>query len=118
MKFNCTSCGVCCRNLGKLLEYYRSGKAGQRKDYLRILAEEFPYRTNKRGACEKLTKDNFCSVYPDRPTLCNIKKIFELYPQAAKTEKDWYILNAMSCNAMMRQAKVAPIFYITKPFIQ
>jgi len=117
MKFNCTGCGVCCKRLKKILDFYKNIKPGSHQEHLRVMAMEFPYKTNRRGACVKL-KNNRCSIYDSRPLLCNIKGIFEKYPQVAKTEEDWYILNMMACNSMMREEGIPPIFYLNKPFIQ
>lgn len=41
---------------------------------MRRAALTFPYKTDASGVCEKLV-DGKCSVYEDRPLLCNVKEL-------------------------------------------
>ena len=111
MTFNCTSCGQCCKRLGEILEAYQNMPSNQ---ILKLAADDFPHRAID-GVCEKLV-DNQCSIYNDRPLLCNIKGLYEKYPMLASSEKDWYLANMLACNAMISQAKLPKKFHIKKAF--
>lgn len=56
--FICTKCGLCCRNIDKIPEL-KSFDAGD-------------------GRCIHLTKDNLCEIYPSRPDICNVEKMYEI----------------------------------------
>ena len=88
--FPCTSCGECCKRVGSLLQ------SKQQQDvFTRFVINKFPYKANEKGWCEKLNEDNTCSVYDDRPLLCNIKAM------AAARGVPWeysYLLTAKICN--------------------
>ena len=89
--FPCTSCGECCKKIGALLAV---------KDIpdpvTKLLIDAFPYKAQwQNGWCEKLTEDNKCSVYNDRPLLCNIREV------AALRGIPWqihYLQSATICN--------------------
>lgn len=59
MVFECQKCGQCCKNIGK---------TGLLKDF-----------ENEKGECIHLTKDNLCSIYDQRPDICNVEKMYKLY---------------------------------------
>ena len=89
--FPCTSCGECCKKMGLLLnskEHF--------DPFTRFVLDKFPYKTQfQNGWCEKLTEDNKCSVYDDRPLLCNIRAM------AAARGVPWqlhYLEAAKQCN--------------------
>lgn len=92
MEFPCTGCGECCRRLQAVLE------ANHEHPVLKELVERFPFKTTESGACEMLTDDNRCSVYDQRPLLCNIKAGGVLM---GVEESKWYLMNQDYCNSMM-----------------
>ena len=66
MDFPCTSCGLCCKYVGIQLD------KGSTNPLVQLLIDRFPYETNSIGTCEMFV-DGQCSVYHDRPLLCNVK---------------------------------------------
>ena len=92
MAFHCTSCGQCCKKLGELLE------GSRRIPWMRPMVEAFPHKVLEDGSCEMLV-DNRCSVYEDRPLMCNIDRIAkEVRMPIPKIE--WYSLNYQGCNKL------------------
>lgn len=95
MEFPCTGCGACCRVVGSLL----TSDVGKAHPVLDHAIKSFPFKTDSDGACEKLI-DNQCSVYEDRPLLCNVKALGILMK---KDEAEWYRFNAQACNALIER---------------
>lgn len=62
--------------------------------------EKFPFKWDKTGKCEMLGKDNLCRIYENRPLLCNVEKIAEVYKLG---KKEFYNLNIKSCNSMLEE---------------
>lgn len=92
MKFECSSCGLCCKNLRKALT------ATTHPKWLQDIVDVFPHKTNSDGSCEKLI-DNHCSVYKDRPLLCNVERIHD-EAETNMTEDTWYRLNTQACKQL------------------
>jgi len=59
----------------------------------------FPYK-NKDGVCEKLV-DNKCSVYKDRPLVCNIQKVAKYFGSSQYIKQ-----NIEACNRMMDEDNI------------
>lgn len=107
--FPCTSCSLCCRSLGTII---RMTKQGDPESIFYKAAEEFPYSWDESGCCEMLD-NNLCSVYENRPLLCNIKKISELYAKEKDiTLNNLYALNAKVCNSLISAANLHESFMI------
>lgn len=89
--FPCTGCGACCRRIDVVI--------GKLDDMGVKPGNElyFPYKS-EGGKCEKLTSDNKCSVYENRPTICNIEKMMAL---TGMGKNEYYAINAAACNKMM-----------------
>ena len=68
--FPCTKCGLCCAKIGGVLKL-KSSRFQKEID-------EFPYAAKEDGSCEML-KDGLCSVYENRPNICNIGFMKEKY---------------------------------------
>ncbi len=85
--YPCTKCGCCCKRVNVAVE--------RTKD---IEGLEFPYKWDETGRCEMLTDDNLCSVYDDRPLLCNIDKVIEVFKI---DKKEFYKQNTAACNELM-----------------
>jgi Fe-S-cluster containining protein len=93
VEFPCTGCGACCRVIGPLL----GSDIGKTNPILDYAIKSFPYKTDAEGVCEKLV-DNSCSVYEDRPLLCNVKALGILMKQ---DECEWFRFNAEACNRLI-----------------
>lgn len=76
VKFDCKGCGTCCRNLPT--------------------HPLFAGMHNGDGVCFKLV-DNKCSIYEDRPLVCNIYKGWEVIFKDLYTLEQWYELNKKGC---------------------
>lgn len=63
--------------------------------------DEFPHEMNTDGSCEKLV-GNRCSVYEDRPTLCNIEASHEQLDMPM-TKFEWYAVNYKGCDMLQRE---------------
>ena len=70
--FPCTSCGECCKKVGAIL-----ASKEEFDPFTKFLIDKFPYETQwQNGWCEKLIEEDGeykCSVYDERPLLCNVK---------------------------------------------
>lgn len=95
--FPCTQCGQCCRMVRSMLLFKEAISPGMA--YYKEM-NEFPYKADARGACEKLTTDGKCSVYDNRPDLCNIETIRQRYFDHLTTA-EYYSVTAGHCNNMM-----------------
>ena len=85
--FGCIECGLCCVHL---------------PTWMLPAIEQFPYETDENGQCEKLDGTR-CSVYENRPLLCNLEQIDEEL-NTNMTKAEWYGLNAQGCNILLREA--------------
>jgi Fe-S-cluster containining protein len=97
-KYPCTMCGCCCRRISVAVDFYTKIEP----EY------KFPYNWDENGVCEKL-ENNMCSVYDNRPDMCNIDKFIEEY---GLNKEAVYIYNAKSCNKMMEQDGISDEFKI------
>ena len=94
-KFPCTSCGQCCRVVGRLLDQTFDNPI------YNDLVRRFPYGTDLNGSCEMLTDDGLCSVYDHRPLLCNLKLAALLM---GFVDDSWIKLQADDCNQLIDEA--------------
>jgi len=106
MEFPCTGCGVCCQKIRDTLNNAEDMKS---LSVLYKALKEFPYEPNEDGSCSML-EDNRCSVYEDRPLLCNIKKLGEV---SGYHQTTWYSLNAISCNILIKEAGLDESYFVT-----
>jgi hypothetical protein len=102
--FPCSGCGQCCRFIGKVLNSNVDANTP-----IGALIKEFPYKPNANGDCEMLV-DGQCSVYEDRPVLCNIKKMSELF--YSDDPIGHYLDCAHVCNALISYADLDPSYMI------
>ena len=88
MKFECDSCGLCCQNIGSI-------KTISEEIALSLINENvvFTYK-EVNGMCEKFI-DNKCSVYENRPLICNVEKMAELL---SIEKSEFYKENTIACN--------------------
>lgn len=88
--FPCTGCGCCCKIINVLHE-----AAQAFKDKVDV---SFPYKWDETGRCEKLGDDNKCMVYDNRPLICKVDEIGELF---GLTTEENHQLTAKSCNKLI-----------------
>ena len=91
--FECKMCGMCCRNIRRYKdEIYPIFK--------RLLGETIPNFDieDDNGVCVHLTEDNKCSIYEERPILCNTEFMFELLSATLGiTKSELYKTQILSC---------------------
>ena len=104
--FPCTGCGECCRQFKTILSNSNTFPTA-----IQTLIDSFPYKINKDGSCSKLI-DNSCSVYDNRPIICNIDLMGQLLYQ---NMKEWYVLSAKHCNVLINNAELDPKYLIQLP---
>lgn len=109
--FACTSCGLCCRNVGQTIEAVK--KMDGSIPFVKAF-QSFPYKADKSGACEKLDKDGKCTVYANRPLVCNVEKMFEKFHKKERTRKRHYLEQAQMCNAMIRHNNLQDKFLVNE----
>lgn len=85
MKFNCDCCGICCRNIEHV---------PQLKEY-----------DNGNGKCIYLTDDNKCSIYNNRPEICNVDLIYKKVYSNMYTRDEFYKLNYEVCFQLKKNYK-------------
>lgn len=97
-KFKCVSCGLCCHDLKSRFKD-RYDQLGE--DY-KFAVDRFPYEM-KDGPCEKLGEDGKCTVYEDRPLLCDVKSFYNLNKEKINLpRKEFYAILNLSCIDMMK----------------
>ena len=90
MVFPCTKCGACCKRAH--------------------LIENFQYVDYKNTGCKKLN-DNKCSIYLNRPFICNMEKVRNLLFSNIKL-KEYYKISAIICNKLMQEDKMDESYLI------
>jgi Fe-S-cluster containining protein len=55
--------------------------------------------------CQYLTKDNLCSIYEQRPLICNIDKGYEVWFKDLMSKEEFYKLNEKHCKTLQEQEK-------------
>mgnify|MGYP001819312216 CR=1 FL=1 len=98
MGFNCTQCGLCCERMGKVKS------VPMQTEWMQKLVDEFPYGTDENGVCMKY-KDGLCTVYDNRPLLCNIERIADEV-DIGMTKEAWFKFNEFGCK-VLQQKEVA-----------
>ncbi len=100
--FPCTSCGACCKHIDRSIDNaIKLSELTGNKDII------FPF-THSDGVCEKLI-DNKCSIYDNRPLLCNVEKMREVL---GYSKKYFYKLNLKVCNELIKEAGLDESFSI------
>ena len=84
--FKCDLCGLCCRNLNK------------NDLYLNL--------HNGDGVCFYLNiEENLCTIYENRPDLCNIDLSYDKYFKDIYSLDEYYRLNYMSCEKLKAESR-------------
>ena len=102
--FPCTSCGKCCEKVGEVLKNQHLADP-----LTSFLLSKFPYKTKEDGSCEMLV-DGLCSVYLNRPIICNIKAMARL---KGIPLDDYYRESAEYCNILINASDL-PDKYLVK----
>ena len=78
--FECDRCGICCQHIDLIpqLKEFDSGN----------------------GRCIHLLENNLCEIYLDRPEICNVKGMYELYFKGKISEDEYIRQNKMGCNEL------------------
>ena len=97
-EFHCTSCGLCCKNIGGILNVPPA------MAFLAQAKRDFPYQARADGSCEKLDENNRCTVYDNRPLLCNINRLGE-QPDIPMTKEAWFDLNYKGCKILQMEIR-------------
>lgn len=104
--FPCTKCGACCRKIGMVV--VAAKLLAQTHPAFEEVAD-FPYPINRDGSCSKLD-GNLCSVYDNRPTICNIDKMFAFFKLS---KQEYYRQNIAGCHEAMKQEGIYEQYKIT-----
>ncbi|KHM51450.1 hypothetical protein NZ47_10510 [Anaerovibrio lipolyticus] len=81
--FPCSRCGNCCKSIGKTIW----GKAMALED----------------GSCKWLnTETNLCTIYNNRPTMCNVDECYEKFYITEMSRDDFYQLNKQVCHMLQK----------------
>jgi Fe-S-cluster containining protein len=57
------------------------------------------------GMCRYLTENNLCMIYSNRPVICNVEKMYDLYFKDIFLPKDYIIRNLKACVKLANYAK-------------
>lgn len=82
MIFPCEKCGLCCRHIDLI---------PQLKEY-----------DQGNGRCIHLMDNNLCSIYDERPDICNVRKMYELAYCKQMSEEEYIKLNIVGCEAIKK----------------
>jgi Fe-S-cluster containining protein len=102
--FPCTSCGACCRRVKYAVQNLKD--CGFELD--------FPYTWNEDGVCNMLTEDNKCSVYENRPLICNIEKFAEHF---GIDKQQFFDDNIKMCNELITQDNLPKKYLINTNYV-
>ena len=79
--FKCDKCGLCCMHIGS--------------------SPIFSALNRGDGVCKFFIDDmRLCSIYENRPTLCNVEKAYNTFFKAIMSLQDYYKINYESCNKL------------------
>lgn len=92
-KYPCISCGCCCSRIAQVVN--NLGCVDKESLYY------FPYDWDESGKCKKLTDENKCSVYENRPLICNVNAIADHF--LIFNIESWHQANLAACELMRKQ---------------
>ena len=106
--FPCTSCGQCCRVIG---EYFDHSHSNYKSASLAVktLIDAFPYDINPDNSCSMLSEDGLCTVYENRPIICNTKFAPQLNHMS---QSQFNQLMAQHCNILINAANLDPKYLV------
>lgn len=100
MNFACSGCGLCCRNVGEVIEIAKSYE-GDDPSINEI--KKFPYEAKEDGSCEMLGEDGKCKVYETRPDICSVETMYSKHHAKETSKKRYFLKNAEICNSMIKE---------------
>jgi Fe-S-cluster containining protein len=112
MSFPCTGCGLCCMTAGKAVDKAKALVIGGETNELVLEMAVFPYKYDEGGRCQMLNDDHTCSVYENRPDVCNVETMWRKYHSEHISKQNYFLSAAMLCNSMMENAGVDENFYL------
>ena len=80
--FHCDMCGACCRNIGASTIY--------------------SFLDRGDGVCKYL-RENKCSIYSNRPLLCNVDKSYDAIWKNQMSLDEYYKLNYAACEELKKR---------------
>jgi len=108
--FKCTSCSACCKTVGSAID---NAKKLQTKSVISEMLLSFPHDLNDEGHCSKLDETGNCSVYDDRPDICNVEKMYEIhYSKYYPSKEAFYEAEHKACNVLMEAQGIGEEFKI------
>lgn len=118
MKFNCTKCGGCCTNVGRTQKRFLENPDEHNHPAYRLILE-FPYGFKEDGTtCEKYDPAIGCTIYENRPLVCNAKEMAPFYQaHFGWTEAQYYKEQAKNCNVMIIMEEI-PFEYLIPPGLE
>jgi Fe-S-cluster containining protein len=57
------------------------------------------------GVCRYLAKNNLCMIYSNRPIICNVEKMYDLYFKNIMIQEDYILGNLNACIELASNAK-------------
>ena len=80
MMIACDRCGICCEHIDLIpqLKEFDSGN----------------------GRCVHLSENNLCEIYLDRPDICNVERMYELFFKGNISEEEYVRKNKMGCSEL------------------
>ncbi|MVX66925.1 YkgJ family cysteine cluster protein [Clostridium chromiireducens] len=85
--FKCDKCGVCCKFFGEI-------KFSKEYEYMEML-------NNGDGKCKYL-KNNLCSIYENRPELCNSNKLYLNYYKDKMSKEEFDDFMQEQCDSVKK----------------
>lgn len=82
-EFPCTKCGACCKLVPD------------------AVLDIFSLPKSPTGGCGYLKQDNSCSIYDNRPDICNVTKMWKKY-HSSKMSWDEYIKVSLEACATLQ----------------
>jgi Fe-S-cluster containining protein len=111
--YPCTQCGLCCKAIGKhlvIIEMLPDSFKNTSPHYQEL--KKFPFEIKPDGVCSKLSEDGKCTVYENRPTICDIYKMWEKYFSSSMSYEDYKKRAANQCNKMIRENNLHTSFMV------
>ncbi len=80
--FKCSKCGLCCKQIAKMPQIYG-------------------FLDNGKGQCKYFDETtNLCTIYKQRPIICNIDESYKLYFSDVYSLEEFYELNYRACKTL------------------
>lgn len=83
MKFECDKCGICCKHIDSILKL-----------------KEYDFGN---GRCIHLLDNNLCEIYWDRPDICNVGKMYEMYFKGSMSKEHYIRQNLRGCKELKKK---------------